>query len=293
MFSMDKNMEESRKVSDEWLESNLWEPPKEMEEEEGELEEEDLDEYEGVVQALSNLESRTRVRAFQPRALDIKVRSLNPRHRFAENRASDAGSFDLSASSSSWESTHGSLARWSKFAADDDIADSLQLDVGTSESVHGQHGKVILSGKSIQNDHLLHSCRSGRAYGPEHESGFKMISSTEEALRQRIEDLEKKVNMLISEDCFHRINVPRGCFAIVLPGPSYAHQFTEDVTESLQMRMESIWPLCYLSPVVAKLAGVASALFRWLPLPSPVYTCNFTPALDCQTPRYVTKRLGI
>jgi hypothetical protein len=330
-------MEESRKVSEEWLmQSNLWEPSRDqmMEEEEEEaaagakeeegeeeLEEEDLDEYEGVVQALSNLESRTRGRAFQS--------SLNPKHlqsrRFqAESKKNTtralsdvdaaAGLFvsSASSSSSSWE-------------------EEEEEELSTTPATRRRHSRKVLDtirNRDKQQQKLLEKNRrstSCSAYATAAIAAAEQEEQEQEQsdhLRQRIEDLEKKVNMLITEEYyFHRISVPRGCFAVVLPGPSYAHRLTEDVIESLQTRIESIWPLCYLAPVVAQLVGFASAMFRrWLPLlpsSSPVVynTCccsNFTSSAaasedlvvhhhhaavaDCHqtstsTAAYVTKRL--
>jgi len=333
-------MEESRKVSEEWLmQSNLWEPSRDqmMEEEEEEeeeaaagakeeegeeeLEEEDLDEYEGVVQALSNLESRTRGRAFQS--------SLNPKHlqsrRFqAESKKNTtralsdvdaaAGLFvsSASSSSSSWE-------------------EEEEEELSTTPATRRRHSRKVLDtirNRDKQQQKLLEKNRrntSCSAYATAAVAAAEQEEQEQEQgdhLRQRIEDLEKKVNMLITEEYyFHRISVPRGCFAVVLPGPSYAHRLTEDVIESLQTRIESIWPLCYLAPVVAQLVGFASAMFRrWLPLlpsSSPVVynTCccsNFTSSAaasedlvvhhhhaavaDCHqtstsTAAYVTKRL--
>ncbi|CAK9878911.1 unnamed protein product [Sphagnum jensenii] len=323
-------MEESRKVSEEWLmQSNLWEPSRDQmmeEEEEGdeELEEEDLDEYEGVVQALSNLESTTRRRVFQS--------ALNPKHlqsrRFqAESKKNTtralsdvdaaAGLFvsSASSSSSSWEEEE----------------EEEEEESSTTPATRRRHSRKVpdtIRNRDKQQHKLLEKNRrstSCSAYATAAVAAAEQEEQEQEQgdhLWQRIEDLEKKVNMLITEEYyFHRISVPRGCFAVVLPGPSYAHRLTEDVIESLQMRIESIWPLCYLAPVVAQLVGFASAMFRrWLPLlpsSSPVVynTCccsNFTSSAaasedlvvhhhhaavaDCHqtstsTAAYVTKRL--
>jgi hypothetical protein len=295
----------------------------EEEEEEGEeeLEEEDLDEYEGVVQALSNLESTTRGRAFQS--------SLNPKHlqsrRFqAESQKNTtralsdvdaaAGLFvsSASSSSSSWE-------------------EEEEEESSTTPATRRRHSRKVLDtirNRDKQQQKLLEKNRRSSSCSAYATAAVAAAEQEEQEqgdhLRQRIEDLEKKVNMLITEEYyFHRISVPRGCFAVVLPGPSYAHRLTEDVIESLQMRIESIWPLCYLAPVVAQLVGFASAMFRrWLPLlpcSSPVVynTCccsNFTSSAvasedlvvhhhhaavaDCHqtstsTAAYVTKRLGM
>ncbi len=319
------------------MQSNLWEPSRDqmMEEEEGgeaaaeakeeegeeELEEEDLDEYEGVVQALSNLESTTRGRAFQsslkpkhPQSRKFQAESKKNTTRALSDVDAAAGLFvsSASSSSSSWE-------------------EEEEEESSTTPATRRRHSRKVLDtirNRDKQQQKLLEKNRRSSSCSAYATAAVAIAEQEEqkqeqgEHLRQRIEDLEKKVNMLITEEYyFHRISVPRGCFAVVLPGPSYAHRLTEDVIESLQMRIESIWPLCYLAPVVAQLVGFASAMVRrWLPLlpcSSPVVynTCccsNFTSSAaasedpvvhhhhaavaDCHqtstsTAAYVTKRL--
>ena len=254
---------------------------------------EDLEEFEGVVEALSKLDSVTTREGNQSRTSHGKLRTIPTKTRLMSNAASEEGS-SVSSSSSPWASIHGSTRRWQKIHGDPELPEEMQLELGTAGSIHEGQDDALLSVEAGSSNHkqLAKLVADDDSLAP-YEENFGKIFGAEEALRQRVEDLEEKVNLLLAEDYFHRVSIPNGCFVIVLPGPSYAHKFTEDLVESLQVRLESIWPLCYFAPIVAKLANLATAILSWLPLPSVVYTCNFPPQLECQTSNYDIGKLGL
>lgn len=292
-------MSEPDSYSMEWLEAHAWQPTRKAY---PRTTVEDLDEFEGVIEALSKLESNSKEDTSQSRVSHTKFTStsVGGGGRLANRRISDVAS-SVSSTSLAWDPTTDIPSTWQQKLH----MNNVEL---ASQGVQNQEPETSGSVYDGEDESSMHDFNTGKSHHfKQHEDHhhrkrndgdvtvydekFGKIFLEEEALRRRVGDLEQKVNLLMAEDYYQRVSVPRGCFVIVLPGPSYAHKFTEDLLESFQSRIESVWPLCYFSPVIARLANLASAMLSWLPLPAPVYTCEFPPDMHCQSPRYEPRQL--
>lgn len=265
-----------------WLESYTWEPTKAAQH--GDTVE-DLDEFAGVIEALSILDGNTRAEIGQHLTSTELPASTSAIWRRLGSRASDAIS---AASSSSLGNSNPATPRsWPAIHRSIELPQREMVEAGTSASaLGGQQLEDAEAGSNSDDEDTGERSDEGVAYKERFGKNF----TEETALKQRLGDLERKVNILIAEEYFHRVTVPQGCFVVVLPGPGYAYKFTEDLMDSLQLRLEGLWPLCYFSPVVTKLARLAAAILGWFPLPAPLYTCNFPSQLECRSPDFEVRK---
>lgn len=266
----------------EWLESYTWEPSKAGQHEDTV---EDLDEFAGVIEALSVLDGSARAEIGQYLASTGQPASTSATGRRLGSRASDA--ISAASSSSLGNSNQATPRSWPAIHRSMELPRREMVEAGTSGSaLGGQKLEDAEAGSNSDDEDTRERSDEGVAY----KERFGKIFTEETALKQRLGDLERKVNMLIAEEYFHRVTVPQGCFVVVLPGPGCAYKFTEDLMDSLQSRLEGLWPLCYFSPVVTKLARLATAILGWFPLPAPLYTCNFPPQLECRSPDFDVRK---